>query len=241
MTTFSRAFLVAALACAALPVCAAEPKVETEDQKAVYAIGLAIAESLQRFHLSAEELEVFKAGLTDGALKRPTKVDLKTYQAKIQEFGQKRAAAAAEAEKKESEVFLKKMEGEKGAVKTESGLIYLSLKEGDGESPTATDTVKVHYQGTLRDGTVFDSSIERGTPATFPLNRVIPCWTEGVQRMKVGGKAKLVCPSNIAYGDRGSPPKISGGAALLFEVELLGIEKVTPGAARPMEKPPGHP
>ena len=81
--------------------------------------------------------------------------------------------------------------------------------------------MKVHYHGTLRDGTVFDSSVERGEPATFPLNRVIPCWTEGVQKMKVGGKAKLVCPSNIAYGDRGAPPKIKPGATLVFEVELL--------------------
>ena len=94
---------------------------------------------------------------------------------------------------------------------------------GSGPSPKATDTVKVHYRGTLVNGTVFDSSYERNEPAEFPLNQVIRCWTEGVQKMKVGGKARLVCPANIAYGERGSPPQIPGGATLVFEIELLGI------------------
>jgi len=110
-----------------------------------------------------------------------------------------------------------------GAVKTSSGLIYRELRAGSGASPAATDTVKVHYRGTLVDGTEFDSSYKRNEPAEFPLNRVIPCWTEGVQRMKVGGKSQLVCPSAIAYGERGSPPAIPGGATLVFEIELLGI------------------
>src|SRR5262249_35765666 len=94
-----------------------------------------------------------------------------------------------------------------------------------GASPAATDTVKVHYEGKLTDGTIFDSSKQRGTPAEFPLNGVIPCWTEGVQKMKVGGKAKLVCPSAIAYGDRGSPPKIPGGATVEVEIGLRGVGK----------------
>ena len=110
-----------------------------------------------------------------------------------------------------------------GAVKTSSGLIYRELRAGSGASPAATDTVKVHYRGTLIDGTEFDSSYKRNEPAEFPLNRVIPCWTEGVQRMKIGGKSQLVCPSAIAYGERGSPPVIPGGATLVFEIELLGI------------------
>ena len=114
--------------------------------------------------------------------------------------------------------------------------LYFEIKPGTGESPKATDTVKVHYHGTLRDGTVFDSSVDRGEPATFPLNRVIACWTEGVQKMKVGGKSKLICPASIAYGDRGAPPKIMPGAALVFEVELLGIE-----APKPAGPPSGHP
>ena len=112
---------------------------------------------------------------------------------------------------------------EAGAVVTKTGLVYRSLKDGSGTSPTAADTVKVHYKGTFPDGKEFDSSYARGTPIEFPLGRVSPCWTEGVQRMKVGGKAKLTCPSQIAYGERGAGGVIPPNATLLFEVELLGI------------------
>ena len=108
---------------------------------------------------------------------------------------------------------------------TTGGLVYKSIKDGKGPQPAATDVVKVHYRGTFPDGKEFDSSYGHGQPAEFPLNRVIKCWTEGVQLMKVGGKAKLTCPSDIAYGDRGSPPLIKPGSTLVFEVELLGIEK----------------
>ena len=112
---------------------------------------------------------------------------------------------------------------EAGAVVTKTGLVYRSLKDGNGANPGAADTVKVHYKGTFPDGKEFDSSYSRGTPIEFPLNRVIPCWTEGVQRMKLGGKAKLTCPSAIAYGERGAGGVIPPNATLLFEVELLGI------------------
>ncbi len=112
---------------------------------------------------------------------------------------------------------------EAGAVVTPSGLVYLSLKDGSGASPGATDTVKVHYRGTFPDGKEFDSSYKRGTPIEFPLSGVIKCWTEGVQLMKVGGKAKLTCPSAIAYGSRGAGSVIPPNATLQFEVELLGI------------------
>ncbi len=119
---------------------------------------------------------------------------------------------------------LTKAAAEKGAVVTASGLVYRSLKEGTGTAPLATDTVRVHYRGTFTDGKEFDSSHKRGEPASFPLNRVIKCWTEGVQLMKVGGKAKLTCPAAIAYGDRGVPgASIPPGAVLNFEVELLAI------------------
>jgi FKBP-type peptidyl-prolyl cis-trans isomerase FkpA len=106
---------------------------------------------------------------------------------------------------------------------TDSGLRMTILAPGDGPSPAASDVVRVHYHGTFEDGSVFDSSVERGQPAVFPLNRVIPCWTEALQRMKVGGKARLVCPPQIAYGKRGAPPTIPPDATLVFEVELLGI------------------
>lgn len=112
---------------------------------------------------------------------------------------------------------------EPGAVVTPSGLVFRTLTPGSGASPSASDTVKVHYRGTLGNGTEFDSSYKRGEPAQFPLSRVIPCWTEGVAMMKVGGKAKLTCPSSIAYGTRGAGGLIPPNATLNFEVELLAI------------------
>ena len=112
---------------------------------------------------------------------------------------------------------------EAGAVVTPSGLVYKSIKDGSGASPKATDTVKVHYRGTFPDGKEFDSSYKTGAPAEFPLNGVIKCWTEGVQMMKVGGKAKLTCPAAIAYGERGAGGVIPPNATLVFEVELLGV------------------
>jgi FKBP-type peptidyl-prolyl cis-trans isomerase FkpA len=112
---------------------------------------------------------------------------------------------------------------EKGAQVTKSGLVYLALTEGKGTSPASTDKVKVHYKGMFPDGKEFDSSYKRGEPTEFPLNRVIPCWTEGVGMMKVGGKAKLTCPASIAYGERGAGGVIPPNATLLFEVELLAI------------------
>jgi FKBP-type peptidyl-prolyl cis-trans isomerase FkpA len=122
-----------------------------------------------------------------------------------------------------TEGFLDKAAKEPGAIKTASGLIYTEVAPGSGPSPIATDTVRVHYRGTLMDGTEFDSSYKGNEPVEFPLNRVIPCWTEGVQRMKVGGKARLVCPANIAYGAEGRPPAIPGGAALIFEIALVDV------------------
>jgi FKBP-type peptidyl-prolyl cis-trans isomerase FkpA/FKBP-type peptidyl-prolyl cis-trans isomerase FklB len=226
-----------------VPAVAAGPALETEDQKTIYSLGLAVAQNLEQFTLSSAEIDLVLQGIRDG-LGKSAQVDVMAYRSKIQQLAQQRASAVAEVEKKEATAFLDKLAAEKGAEKTASGLIYIPVTAGTGDSPKATDTVKVHYVGTLRDGSTFDSSVERGQPATFPLNRVIPCWTEGLQKMKVGGKAKLACPSSIGYGDRGSPPKIKAGAALLFEVELLGIEAPAPASpAGPHGggQPAGHP
>jgi FKBP-type peptidyl-prolyl cis-trans isomerase FkpA/FKBP-type peptidyl-prolyl cis-trans isomerase FklB len=203
------------------PVAGQEPK--TEDEKALYAIGLSLSERLASFGLSAAELEFVKTGLADGVLGRERKVDLRAYAPKIQQLQTARAAVVAAAEKKAGQSFLARAAAEPGAKKTESGLVISTLTVGTGPSPKATDKVKVHYHGTLADGSVFDSSRQRGQPATFPLNGVIKCWTEGLQQMKVGGKSRLVCPAELAYGDRGAPPRIKPGATLVFEVELLGI------------------
>jgi len=152
-------------------------------------------------------------------------VPLDEFGPKISSFGQARSVIAAGIEKKSADEFLAKEAAASGATKSASGLVKRVVTAGKGATPTIDDTVKVHYHGTLRDGSVFDSSVERKEPAEFPLNRVIPCWTEAVQTMKVGEKAHITCPSEIAYGDRGSPPKIKGGAALAFDVELLEIVK----------------
>ena len=178
----------------ATPALAAEPKIDTDEQKTIYAIGLALAQSLQPYALKPDEIELVKMGLTDGL--SPTakpKVDLKDYRAKLQQLGQDRTKAAAETEKKAAQAFLDKMAKEKGATKTDSGLIFIQIKEGSGENPKATDTVKVHYHGTLRDGSVFDSSVERGTPATFPLNHVVAVLDRGPAEDEGGrqGEARL--------------------------------------------------
>ncbi|HVG01844.1 MAG TPA: FKBP-type peptidyl-prolyl cis-trans isomerase [Nitrospira sp.] len=207
------------------PAWAAAPEPANDEQKTLYALGVALSQSLEPFTLNESELEFVKSGMADGILKRPQKVDLQVYGPKIQQMQQVRSSALADVEKKAGSGFLAKAAAEPGAKKTESGAIVTTMKEGKGANPKATDTVKVHYHGTLTDGTVFDSSVKRGEPATFPLNQVIKCWTEAVQLIKVGGKSRLVCPSGIAYGDRGSPPVIKPGATLVFEVELLDIVK----------------
>lgn len=195
-----------------------------DDQKTLYALGLALSQSIGTFSLTEAELDMVKNGMTDGVLKRSPKVDLQTFGPKIQQLQQARLALVAEGEKKAGAAFAAKAATEKGAVKTESGIVITPIKPGTGATPKATDTVKVHYHGTLTDGTVFDSSIKRGEPATFPLDKVIKCWTEGVQQIKVGGKSRLVCPANLAYGDA-SPPgsPIKPGSTLIFEVELLEV------------------
>ncbi len=198
---------------------------KTEDDKTLYALGLSVGRSLELFQLTPAELEIVKKGLSDAITKAKPAVELETYGHKIQDLANARRSKQGEANLKTGNEYLAKAAKEKGATKLPSGVIYKETKAGTGESPKATDTVKVHYRGTLLNGTEFDSSYKRGEPISFPLNAVIPCWTEGVQKLKVGGKAQLVCPANTAYGERGSPPNIPPQSTLIFDVELIGIEK----------------
>jgi FKBP-type peptidyl-prolyl cis-trans isomerase len=241
-----RSALALAAALAALPAAAADapgasaekpaasgekpaqkPPSPAENEKTLYGVGLAVANSLEVFNLSPAELETVLRGVRDGWSGKPkAQLDAKLQQ-QVNDLARSRAPKSAEkAAAREKEVgatYLAKMSKEKGAKKTASGAIVISEKEGTGASPTAADKVKVHYTGTLVSGRVFDSSAQRG-PAEFPLGGVIKCWTEALQQMKVGGKAKIVCPSEIAYGPSGNAG-IPGNAVLTFEVELLDIVK----------------
>jgi FKBP-type peptidyl-prolyl cis-trans isomerase FkpA/FKBP-type peptidyl-prolyl cis-trans isomerase FklB len=208
---------------AASQATATTPLTGSEDDKALYALGVAVSQNIASFDFTPAELDKVKQGFTDGALGKTPQVDVQTYIPRLREMQTTRVATAAK-------TVLDKAAAAPGAKRTESGLIITTVNEGTGPAPKATDTVKVHYHGTLPNGKVFDSSVERGEPATFPLNGVIPCWTEGVQQMKVGGKSKLVCPASIAYGDRGAPPDIGPGATLIFDVELLAIEPAAAAA-----------
>jgi FKBP-type peptidyl-prolyl cis-trans isomerase len=219
----------------AAPADKAAAPAKQDTDKTLYSVGLAVAKSLEVFSLTPAELDVVLKGIREGASgKAKTDLDQGQQQA-VNDLArarmEKTSKASAEKEKSAGPAFLAKAGGEKGATKTASGAIVIPEKEGTGPSPKETDKVKVHYTGTLTNGKKFDSSVDRGQPAEFPLNGVIKCWTEGLQKMKVGGKARLVCPSDTAYGEQGRPPIIPGNAVLSFEVELLEILPATPASS----------
>src|SRR5450631_3659454 len=212
------------LALSVTPVFAGDsPK--TEEQKTLYAVGLIVARQLSVFNPSPAELEIIKQGITDASTGNKPEVDIAAYQDKVQALAQARRKAQGEKVAASNKDFLEQAAKEKNAVKTDSGLIYLSLKDGTGASPGPTDTVKVDYRGTLPNGKEFDSSYKHGKPIEFRMDGVIKCWSEGLQKMKVGGKSKLICPPEIAYGEAGAGELILPGATLVFEVELLESKK----------------
>jgi FKBP-type peptidyl-prolyl cis-trans isomerase FkpA len=218
---------------------AAAANLQTDEQKTLYALGLVLGRNVKVFNLTPEELELVKKGISDSVTGTKPAVDLDTFGPKLNELAQTRQGAAAAAEKTKGQAYAEQAGKEAGATVLPTGIVMKTITPGTGASPKDSDTVKVHYEGKLIDGTVFDSSVQRGQPAEFPLTGVIPCWTQGVAKMKVGEKARLVCPSDVAYRDQGSPPTIPGGATLVFEVELLGISAAP--AAGQMPPPPGHP
>jgi FKBP-type peptidyl-prolyl cis-trans isomerase FkpA len=220
--------LIGVVALGALGCRHAEPakpalELKTEEDKAFYGLGLDIGRSIAVFALQPAELELVKLGLSDSVGSVPPKVDLETIRPQLMDLARKRSQAKSESEKQKGKASVEQAAKEPGAEQLPSGVVVKSLRPGTGASPTAADTVKVHYEGRLVDGTVFDSSYKRNEPASFPLNGVVPCWTQGLQKMKVGEKAQLTCPSDAAYGDEGRPPTIPGGATLVFDVELLEI------------------
>ena len=233
--------LLAVFACFIAGSALAADKELTEDQKTLYFLGKAVSSKIKQFDFTPEETKFIVRGFSETLAGKELKLE-DSYGMKLNEYLAKKQEAMVGKEKEKAKPFLEKMAKEAGAVKLPSGVVYIPVKEGAGVNPTAADMVKVHYHGTFPDGKVFDSSVDRGTPAEFPLGGVIPCWTEGVQKIKVGGKAKLVCPSDTAYGDQGAGGAIPGGATLVFEVELLEILKQpepapAPKAAKPAAKP----
>ncbi len=219
---------------AAAPAAPAAPKPPQADtDQALNAIGLSIAKSLEQFSLTPAEMDKVVAGMREGLSGKPRqKLDEKA-QENLSAFVKARMAAAADREKTRGAAYLASAAKEKGAIKTASGAVVVPIKEGTGASPSATDTVKAHYAGTFVDGKPFDASRDHGTePAQFSLGGgVIPCWTEALQKMKVGGRARIVCPPAAAYGEQGRPPVIPGNATLVFDVELLDVVKTPPPAA----------
>jgi len=237
-----------------MPPPAAPAKLTEAEKKIVcQIIGTQLGEALVRDFTPAEIAEVQK-GLNDALAKKKPKYALEQYREQLQAFSamkmqQEQERLRKEQEKKEAEfktkgteqamkapAFLEKAAKEPSAQKMTSGLILIPLVEGTGESPQTTSQVKVHYKGQLMDGTVFDSSYERKAPATMPLSNTIMCWQEALPKMKVGGKAKIVCPAQIAYGDSGAPPTIPPNAPLQFEIELLEV-LASPGANMTPAKP----
>lgn len=215
---------------AAPAFCADAPKKDpfkNDDERAIYTIGFLMGRNVAAFNLSAAEAKLMQAGLGDAALNKPPQVDVRFHQPRVNDLLAKRMESAAAAEKARGRAFTEKFVAEKKPQAIPGGGWYLETKPGTGPIPSKTETIKAHYRGTTIDGVEFDSSYSRGAPTEFALNGVIACWTNGISMMKVGGAAKLVCPSDVAYGDPGRPG-IKPGATLVFEVELVEIVKPEP-------------
>ncbi len=217
-----RQWVAAVALCLSAGVASAQA-LKTDDEKMLYTIGLMTGQQLGVFQLSKADLQIVLRGIQDQLSGAKAQVSMQEYGPKLEAFARTRNETAGKA-------YEEKAAKEKGAQKTASGLVYIEQKAGTGAAPKKEDTVKVHYRGALINGNEFDSSYSRNEPTEFPLGNVIPCWTEGLQKMKVGGKAKLVCPGAIAYGERGQPRAgIPPMATLVFDVELLEVK----GAAAP--------
>ena len=229
---FATGWLAAGPALAVAPVAPAAPTstVSLDDQKTLYALGVWLSGKVLPFNLTAADLPFVELGLRDTVLGKKPQVDMDQYGNKLNAFAQARLQAAAEKNKAAGKAFAVNAAKEKGAKTTSSGLVYIETKKGKGSAPKADDTVKVIYEGKFINGTVFDSSFNAASkinqPVEFPLNGVIPCWSEAVRKMKVGGVARLICPAAIAYGDLGRPG-IPPGSTLDFRIELLEV-KPTP-------------
>jgi FKBP-type peptidyl-prolyl cis-trans isomerase len=210
------------------------------ERDALYAVGAWLAGNLAGVKIEERDLGSIEEGLADALLGRPLRVEPQEVAEGVQKLISARRAELAADEKRAAAPFLAEARARPAAERTVSGVIFESLAEGEGESPGLTDQVRVHYEGTLRDGTRFDGT-EKGA-VVFGMTNVSPCWTEALQRMQPGGKARITCPSDLAYGDRGIPGRILPGAPLRFEIELLEVLPASadsgPAQAGPRAKQP---
>ena len=208
----------------------------SEDEKTIYIVGIAMGRSATTLDVTAKELRFLQAGIDDQVSGRPARVSVEAYAPKVEELATRRAAASVSKREAEGKAAVAAAAGEPGAIKTKSGLVLRTLKAGTGRNPKSTDKVKVFYRGTFPNGVVFDSSTT-GDPVELVLAGTIPCWAEGLKRMKVGEKAKLVCPPTLAYGDNGNPPTMPGHATLIFEIDLVGAESAVKSESEEAEAP----
>ncbi len=204
--------------------CVQAQELKTANDSLSYAVGILWGENMKQQGLTDINTTILGNAIGDVLKGNDSSMDAQTANVIVKEFMNREKMEAMKKNKAEGELFLQKNAEKEGVITLESGLQYQVLSEGTGPIPTANDKVTVHYHGTLINGDVFDSSVQRGSPATFPVTGVIKGWVEALQLMPVGSKWKLFIPSDLAYGERGAGQKIGPGTVLIFEVELLGIE-----------------
>ena len=203
---------------------ASEPALTTDEQRTVYALGVQLMLDLSAFNLTEQELLIVQRAMRD-MRKGELAIDPNQYLERVGDLAQSRQQAQGRLEAKRGQAYLEAAKRDVGAQLSPSGLVLKVERAGKGVKPTSGSKVRVHYRGALVDGTVFDSSYERGQPVEFALNQVIPCWTDALTQLRIGAKAKLVCPPRIAYGRKGAPPAVPPNATLVFDVELLQLVK----------------
>ena len=234
--------LVVSVLFSSLTLVSCHKKPSTEEEKTLYSFGTKLGSNLKNLKLSEKEMEMIAQGFRDSALDQVQKVEGVNYEEpgqaeKIQKFVETKRDSEKIAAAKVGKEFYDKFLAS-GAVKTESGLAYQVVKQGEGISPSAKDLVEVHYQASLPNGKVIQSTKSRGEPSQLPVDKLLKGWSEGIQLMRVGGQTKMVLPPELAYGDYGNPPDVPGGSYLVLEVELLSATEVKAPDQAPATKAP---
>jgi len=228
------------MSCEGRPGAAVDREPKTVEEKVFYALGAEFGRRIVPLSMNPAELAMVKAGLGDAVNRQPSKVDLEQIRPASSRLTEQRKKASAEEEKKKSLAFVEKAAREPGARRLKAGVVVQELQPGTGPRPGATDIVKLNYEGRLLDGTVFETSFKDGKPMEVGLLVVMSCWQIALPAIEVGAKARLFCPSEVAYGDDGMPPVIAGGATLVFDIELLGTKplEAAPEISAPRPLPP---